>query len=99
MSRSMVIFDLDGTLWDSAVSVADSWNMEIERVTGRPSNIMPDDIRRNMGKTMNQIGDDVMSNFEVPERYQMARYCEVFENAYIAEHGGEQADDVRDLLE
>ena len=99
MSRSMVIFDLDGTLWDSAVSVADSWNMEIERVTGRPSNIMPDDIRRNMGKTMNEIADDVMSNFEVPERYQMARYCEVFENAYISEHGGELYENVRETLE
>lgn len=95
----MVIFDLDGTLWDSAVSVAESWNMEIERCTGRPSNIEPDDIRRNMGKTMNEIADDVMSDFEVPERYEMARRCEVFENAYIAEHGGELFEGVRETLQ
>ncbi len=95
----MVIFDLDGTLWDSAVSVADSWNIEIERFTGRPSHIEPDDIRRNMGKTMNEIADDVMSDFEPEERYELARRCEVFENAYIAEHGGELFEGVRETLQ
>ena len=96
---SMLLFDLDGTLWDSAVSVAESWNMEIERVTGRESRITPDDIRRNMGKTMDDIADDLMAEYPPEERYALARKCEVFENAYISEHGGELFPEVRETLE
>ena len=94
----MVIFDLDGTLWDSAESVAESWNIEIERVTGQTSSITADGIRRNMGKTMNEIADDVMSEYPLPFRYELARKCEVFENAYIAEHGGKLFEGVRETL-
>ena len=95
----MVIFDLDGTLWDSAVSVAESWNIEIERVTGQASRLTADAIRRNMGRTMNEIADDVMGGFPLPFRYELARKCEVFENAYITEHGGKLFEGVRETLE
>ena len=95
----MVIFDLDGTLWDSAVSVADSWNIEIERFTGRPSHIEPDDIRRNMGKTMNDIADDLYASLPEEERYALARRFEVFENEYIAEKGGNLFEGVLETLE
>ena len=94
----MVIFDLDGTLWDSAESVAESWNMVIDR-ENLGFAIKADDIRRNMGKTMNQIADDVFAHLEEEARYDLARKCEVFENAYIAEHGGDLFDGVRETLE
>ena len=95
----MVIFDLDGTLWDSAESVAESWNIEIERVTGSPSSLTADDVRRNMGKTMNDIADDLMGEYELPFRYELARRCEIFENAFITEHGGELFEGVRETLQ
>lgn len=98
-NAKMVIFDLDGTLWDSAQSVAESWNMEVERVTGENPEWTAEDIRRNMGKTMNDIADDLMSKYPPEERYDLARKCEVFENGYIAEHGGELFPGIRETLE
>ena len=99
ISKMMVIFDLDGTLWDSAASVAESWNMEIERVTGNDPHFTAEQIQRNMGKTMNEIADDLMSFFTPDERYDIARKCEVFENSYIAEHGGVLFPGVEETLE
>jgi len=99
LNDRMVIFDLDGTLWDSAVSVAESWNLEIKRVKGIDRGLTADDIRRNMGKTMNEIADDLFTEYEGDERYELARYCEVFENSYITEHGGELFAGVEETLE
>ncbi len=94
----MVIFDLDGTLWDSGDSVAESWNIVIQRA-GLDISLTGDDIRRNMGKTMNDIADDLFAALPAEERYALARRCEVFENSYIEEHGGILFEGVRETLE
>ena len=94
----MVIFDLDGTLWDSADSVAESWNMVL-RNAGVDITVTADDIRRNMGKTMNDIADDLYASLPEEERYALARRCEVFENEYIAEKGGNLFEGVLETLE
>ena len=83
----MIIFDLDGTLWDSTVPVADSWNVVIEKETGDTGKLTPGDIMRNMGRTMTQIADNLFGYLPEDERYKLAHKCEVYENDYIAERG------------
>ena len=46
-----IIFDIDGTLWDSRIPVAHSWNRSIEKYTGRPSTFTPEYLGRYFGRT------------------------------------------------
>lgn len=94
----MVIFDLDGTLWDSTVPVAESWNILLKRETGKDAGLTPADIMRNMGKTMDEIADDLFAYLPEEERYALARKCEVFENGYITERGATLYDGVEETL-
>ena len=94
----MVIFDLDGTLWDSTVPVAESWNIILKRETGNDLGLTPADIMRNMGETMDEIADDLFAQLPKEERYALARKCEVFENGYITERGATLYEGVEETL-
>ena len=53
-----IIFDVDGTLWDSCEVVAESWNAYLEKeAPDVKAHLTDQDLRRVMGKTMTQSGD------------------------------------------
>ncbi len=94
----MLIFDLDGTLWDSSEVVSESWNMVIEEVVGPGKGLSPAAIAANMGKTMDEIADTHFSYLSKEERDSLARKCEKFENEYLMDHHGKLYDGVREVL-
>ena len=96
--KCMIIFDLDGTLWDSSANVAASWNEVIEHEYGQKKMLTAEDISANMGKTMIQIADIHFDWLPEEERYELSHKCEVYENDYITEHGGDLYKGVEETL-
>ena len=50
-----IIFDVDGTLWDSTEAVARSWNQAIEENTDFSLSLTADRLKSLFGKTMDEI--------------------------------------------
>ena len=72
-----IIFDMDGTLWDSAAEVAESWNETVKRAGYDRKPITVKDIQSVMGKTMDVIARILFPDLEEGERQKlldMAKY-------------------------
>lgn len=92
-----IIFDVDGTLWDSSVQVAKSWTSVTLPEMGKT--ITPEDISRNMGKTMDAIAADLFSELPVKEQLALLKRCMEVENRYLETHPGTLYPGVRETME
>lgn len=83
-----LIFDMDGTLWDSAENVAVSWNIAIKE-SGMVERVLTTaDIQGVMGKTMDKIADALFPELSKEDRMTLLEACCKLENEYLREHGG-----------
>ena len=65
-TKKGIIFDMDGTLWDSAEGVAKSWTRIVNKEYDRNREITVEEIHGVMGKTMDKIAEILFP--ELPER-------------------------------
>lgn len=78
-----IIFDMDGTLWDSAENVALAWNEAVGKQM-----FTEKDIKSVMGMTMTSIAERLFPNESEEKRREfLARCCEC-ENKFLRERGG-----------
>jgi len=82
-----VIFDLDGTLWDSCASVTASWNETLTREYGGRPRLTEEDIRGIMGMTKQQIADTLFSSYG-NQSLAVCTTCIREECVYLSTHGG-----------
>ena len=94
-----IIFDMDGTLWDSAENVAISWNIAIDKVGFQREPITKDDMYRVMGLTMDKIADLLFDGAKDEMKDELLRVSCVEENEYLKAHGGVIYPDLRSTME
>jgi phosphoglycolate phosphatase len=83
-----VVFDLDGTLWDTCAPCAVAWNRVLERRGIRFRTITADDIRGIMGKPHEQCIRDVFIGLPEPQILTLIADTQIEDNKAVAELGG-----------
>lgn len=94
-----IIFDVDGTLWDSTDVVAESWNQVIEENTGKPSRLTGATLQAVFGKTMDEITEILLPSLPLEERRRIAYLCFDHENKLLETKHGTLFDGVREVFE
>lgn len=98
MKTESIIFDMDGTLWDSAANVAASWNDILKTAPDIDLTLTADDIKGIMGLTMDAIADKFFGSLPKERRLQLMDQCGSHENDYLRVHGGTLFDDLEKTL-
>ena len=93
-----ILFDVDGTLWDSAAQVAESWNEVLARYPHLGVRITARDMYDNMGKTMMDIGKTLFPGLSLEECRKVMEECMTYENHYLLSHPGVLYPETREIM-
>ena len=86
MKYESLIFDIDGTLWDSRTLVAEGYNIQLRAEGLAHLCVTAEDLKPLFGKVMTQIADAILSPIPESERYALMDRCMATENAYLQEN-------------
>ena len=86
MKFESLIFDIDGTLWDSRALVAEGYNLQLrDEGLGRYC-VDAARLRPLFGKVMTAIADELFPDMPPQVRYPLMERCMVRENRYLEEN-------------
>ena len=83
MQYESLIFDIDGTLWDSRQLVAEGYNIQLEKEGLQHLFVTAEDLRPLFGKVMTAIADVIFASVDPRDRYDLMERCMETENNYL----------------
>lgn len=98
MMKKAVIFDMDGTIWDSSKEVTQSW-LEVCSRNGLGDVITEKKIQDCMGLVMDDIFDRLLPDRPEEFRRRIQTECESYENEYLQTHCGKVYDGLKEALQ
>ncbi len=93
-----IIFDMDGTLWDSSSAVADCWTEVLREQYAGLRVITEEDMQGVMGLTMDKLAEALFPDTEEIRRMEIVEACCEAENAYLTLHGAVLYDHLEEVL-
>ena len=86
MNYESLIFDIDGTLWDSRALVAEGYNLQLKDEGLEHLFVNAQQLKALFGKVMTEIADVIFAEIPLPERYALMERCMARENRYLQEN-------------
>lgn len=94
-----ILFDLDGTLWDSSAECTAAWNAAIREQTDRPEQFTVRDMHDFMGRTLDAIAALMFPSLPEAERLRILTLCTGREHSYLREHPAGLYENERAVME
>ena len=86
MKYESLIFDIDGTLWDSRALVAEGYNIQLKEEGLEHLCVTAEDLKPLFGKVMTEIADTILATIPEETRYDLMERCMATENRYLEEN-------------
>ena len=83
MRYESLIFDIDGTLWDSRALVAEGYNIQLAKEGLSHLAVNAEMFIPLFGKVMTEIADLIFPSIPAPERYALMERCMDTENVHL----------------
>lgn len=93
-----IIFDVDGTLWDSTETVAQSWSRAIAENSDLDITIDGDILKKLFGKTMDEIYEVLFPALSREEQERLGSLCFAYENSLLETRPGTLYQGVQETL-